>query len=106
MNMYRGIEDSLAALPPGQAEQFAESYYARFHGFDGNEEADHYSVANFLVAKLDLFQEFAGRDLNSHMPMLPRYGRMLAAFEEERRAGGGPGNGLSADQLHRLLAAD
>jgi uncharacterized protein len=105
MDMYRGIEDSLAALPAGEAEQFADSYYARFRGFDGNEEIDHYSVANFLIDKLDLFQEFAGRSLNSHMPMLERYRSMLFAFEGERRAGA-PGNRLSTDQLRRLLAAD
>ena len=53
----------------------------RFHGFDGNNEASHISVAKFLVDYLDRFQEFKGRELNAHMPTLEAHGRMLAVFE-------------------------
>lgn len=57
---------------------------AKFPGFDGNHESEHYSAAKFMVEKLDRFSEFAGRSLNSHMRSLDRYRRMLKVDAAQR----------------------
>ena len=52
----------------------------RFIGFSGNEETEHLSAAHDLV---DLeFDMFRGRELNSHIPYLGWYRRMLRIFED------------------------
>ena len=52
----------------------------RFIGFSGNEEPEHLSAAHDLV---DLeFDMFRGRELNSHIPYLGWYRRMLRIFED------------------------
>lgn len=57
----------------------------KFRGFDGNSEAEYMSVASFLVNDLDRFEEFKGRSMNSHMPSIETYKRMLSFFEPMRR---------------------
>jgi uncharacterized protein YfbU (UPF0304 family) len=52
-----------------------------FPGFDGNNESQYLSVARFLINELDRFSEFKGRDLNSQMPSIDAYRRMLSVFE-------------------------
>ena len=42
------------------------------------------NIASFLINDLDRFQEFKGRSLNSHMPTLDTYQRMISAFEKIR----------------------
>jgi uncharacterized protein YfbU (UPF0304 family) len=42
------------------------------------------SLAMFLVNDLERFQEFKGRDFNSHMQLVELYNRMLEAFEPIR----------------------
>jgi uncharacterized protein YfbU (UPF0304 family) len=56
----------------------------RFRGFDGNNEGDHMSAARFFVDHLERFQEFRGRDLNSHTHSIDRYRRMLKVFKPLR----------------------
>ena len=53
----------------------------RFLGFDGNNEGEHLGVARFLIEHMDRFTHFKGRDLNSHMPTLDMYGRMLKVYK-------------------------
>ena len=62
---------SSEAAPVGQDVRFA--------GFEANEEP-HFGVATHLVEKLGRFDEFAGRDLNSHAPSIDMHRRMLTAF--------------------------
>ncbi|MDO9475139.1 MAG: YfbU family protein [Pseudohongiella sp.] len=56
-----------------------------FRGFDGNNESTHMGTALFIVNDLDRFQEFAGRNMNSHMSSLDGYRRMLHKFENIRK---------------------
>jgi uncharacterized protein YfbU (UPF0304 family) len=57
----------------------------QFRGFDGNNESEYMSVASFLINDLERFEEFKGRSMNSHMPSIETYRRMLSAFEPMRR---------------------
>ncbi len=56
----------------------------KFSGFDGNNEAEYMSIANFIINHLDRFQEFKGRSMNSHFPSLATYMRMLEVFKPKR----------------------
>jgi len=60
------------------------SHEPKFPGFDGNNEAKHYSIALFLTRDLHKFSRFRDRDLNSHAPLLGAYERMYAVFEPMR----------------------
>ena len=71
----------------------------RFEGFAGNEETKHLRAARELV---DLeFDMFRGRDLNSHLPYLAAYRRMLRIFED--RLNTRPAGDLSVSDIIALL---
>lgn len=73
----------------------------QFLGFDGNNESEYLGIAQFLVEKLNRFQIFKGRSMNSHMPTLFSYGRMVRMFEGIR-----PtliGRHLSVEEVIKLL---
>ena len=73
----------------------------KFAGFDGNNEGEYMGIAQFLVQKLNRFEEFKGRSMNSHSPTVARYGKMAALFETIR-----PnlvGRELSVDEVIKLL---
>jgi uncharacterized protein len=104
MSMWRVVEDSYAALDPAEQAKVRASYFdtePKFDGFDGNNEGDHFGVALFLVNHLERFQEFKGRDLNSHHPTLDRARRSLPVFEGilARR------HVMTADDLVSILSA-
>ena len=84
-----------------QAEPFGE--HVLFSGFDGNYETEHLSVANFIIRDLERFEIFHGRDLNSHVPSVDGYRRMLAVFEPMRP--GLVGRELEPTEVIRLLNA-
>jgi uncharacterized protein YfbU (UPF0304 family) len=75
----------------------------RFLGFDGNNETEHLGVARFLIERLDRFAHFKGRDLNSHMPSLDIYGRMLAVYKTTRSTLAD--RRMGADEIIALLKA-
>lgn len=77
--------------------------HVAFAGFDGNNEAEYCSVAGFLINKLDRFTRFKGRELNSHMPAIAAYRRMLAVFEPMRC--NLAGRELNASEIIQILAA-
>lgn len=85
-----------------EAEPFGKNVV--FRGFDGNNETEHLNIAQFLINKLDRFVDFKGRGLNSHIPSIGRYRRMVRAFEPMRPHLGG-GNLLSAGHIIELLNA-
>jgi uncharacterized protein YfbU (UPF0304 family) len=90
LDMWSLIESGYAALTAkdkARVEKEAEPFgkNPRFRGFDGNNESEHMGIANFLISKLERFSSFEGRDLNSHMPSLETYQRMLRVFEPMRR---------------------
>lgn len=75
----------------------------KFSGFDGNNESTYMGTASFIVNELHRFQEFKGRDFNSHCPSIDSYKRMLVEFERIRsdlKYGQ-----LSAEQLAIILKA-
>jgi uncharacterized protein YfbU (UPF0304 family) len=72
-----------------------------FAGFDGNNENEYMGIAQFLVQKLNRFEEFKGRSMNSHSPTVARYGKMATLFATIR-----PnliGRELSVDEVIKLL---
>lgn len=73
----------------------------QFLGFDGNNETEYLGIAQFLVEKLNRFQIFKGRSMNSHMPTIFRYGQMVKMFEGIRPSL--VGRRLSVDEVIRLL---
>lgn len=52
----------------------------KFIGFDGNQESSYMGTAYFIIDDLERFEEFKGRDLNSHGPSIDSYKRMLSIF--------------------------
>ncbi|HXA18271.1 MAG TPA: YfbU family protein [Thermoanaerobaculia bacterium] len=75
----------------------------RFWGFDGNNEASLGSIAQFLVEQMNRYAEFKGRDLNSRMPTIATYKRMLAVFAPMRMTL--VGRELNASEIIRILTA-
>jgi len=75
----------------------------RFPGFDGNNECNYSSVASFLTKQLDRHTSLKGRIINSHMPTIDGYRRMLAVFLPMRSSLGG--GDLSAGQITAVLNA-
>ena len=105
LDMWSFIEEAYGRLSQAQKDAIAtEIEWAtdvKFHGFDGNEESSHMSIARFLVDKMNRFSRFKGRELNSHYPTYDRYRGMLDAFEPMRpKLAGGC---LSVQQLVTLL---
>ena len=84
-----------------EAKPFGERVV--FPGFDGNYETKHLSIATFLINKLDRFVAFKGRDLNSHVPLIDCYRRMVKTFEPIRPLVGS--NWLDAECIILILNA-
>lgn len=104
--MWRFIEASYKQLSEAdkkfveiEAKPFGRD--PRFVGFDGNNESDYMSTASFIVNQLDRFEEFKGRDFNSHCPLVDAYRRMLFVFEEMND--GWSFELLNAEQLVKVL---
>lgn len=72
-----------------------------FTGFDGNNETELLVVTDFIINKLQRFEEFKDRDLNSHAPIIGTYSRVLSAFNPAFEDN--MGNLLSAEQLTTIL---
>ena len=98
---YSKLDEEGRARIETEAEPFGE--HVSFRGFDGNHETEHLSIAQFLVEKLDRFAELKGRDLNSHMPCIDAYRRMLDAFAPMKRMV--IGGLLGPDEIIDLLRA-
>jgi uncharacterized protein YfbU (UPF0304 family) len=76
----------------------------KFPGFDGNNESEQLSIAEFLVSKMGRFQRFKSpkRSFNSHCPTYDSYLRMLNIFEGYRQKL--VGRGLTAAELIIILS--
>ncbi len=103
LDMWENIEMSYNQLAPDdrqvvedQAGVFGKD--VKFRGFDGNRETNYLSTARFLIEKLDRYQHFSGRDLNSHMPIIEASRRMVKAYK-----GLNTTDSLSAAQLASIL---
>lgn len=79
LQMYRMLNNSYSSLTPQEQEDIDERHLI-FRGFDGNDEIDHYSYCNFVLLKLNRYEEFTEggqRDFNTHSATISRYERML-----------------------------
>lgn len=76
---YSKLDGDEKALLEKEAPIFGK--HVSFSGFDGNKETSYMSVANFFIKEMNRYQNFAGRDLNSHVPNVDTYQRMLDEFE-------------------------
>ena len=118
--MRRGLRHPRNALgSPVRAEQLgAESGVNKaavaFRGFDGNEEAGTLTYARFLIEDLGKWDDLApapGSNLNSHMPTLARYRRMLEVWRQwrdDRRKdpiGSARDPMMTADEFKRIIEA-
>jgi len=106
LEMWEVLEISYKKLQPAdkarvetEAEPFGRN--VQFRGFDGNNETEYMGVAGFLVNDLERFSTFKGRDLNSHLPSLNTYKRMLAVFRPLRNSH--TFNTLNAEQIIKIL---
>ena len=85
--MWGIIESSLARLTGDEAAESKTWSYTQFTGFDGNNDR-HYGLASTMINQLDEFEDFKGRDLNSHtQTTLPRYQAMYRKFDKYVKSG-------------------
>ena len=87
LDMWLFIERAYGELPQEDKSRIETEVgllgeHPSFQGFDGNNEIEHLGVAYFLIKKLGRFKSFKerGDDLNSHVPVVDRYRRMLEFF--------------------------
>lgn len=79
LDLYRAIEDVKRIT---KDERLLKHDYSFFKGFDGNNETEHMAFCRFLIETQGKFQEqrpykLRNDNLNSHMPMIEKYQRML-----------------------------
>ena len=108
LDMWDFIELSYEEL--SKEDQEALERYHTFDGFDYNdsEEVQCAGVADLLINRLNRWKNFAGRDLNSHIPSLDRHRRMLSRFTPMKKAWARSGASkfcLTGEQLTELFAS-
>ncbi len=103
-SLERGYE-KLSKREKERVEKEAEPFgkYVRFNGFDGNNETNFIGITKFLVDKMHRFQRFENRDLNSHLPSVDMYKRMLDVYSPLRSTL--TGGDLSVGQVIAILQA-
>ncbi|PKQ78778.1 hypothetical protein CJP16_09535 [Aeromonas sobria] len=100
LDLYRFIEDYKRI---SKDESIISHYRSSFMGFDGNNEGEYMAFARFLIIKQGKFSEQKdylrkNDNLNSHMPMVDIYKRMLNKWD----ALGKPYQ-LTAEQIQQIL---
>ncbi len=80
LEMFRTINDRYDKLKT--PDDGIKEYSIKFHGFDENEEFEHYAYCCYLIREMDKYNEQQGVELNSHYPHLNRYRNMLARYQE------------------------
>lgn len=98
---YDRLDDAAKARIEEEAKPFGRD--VRFDGFDGNNETSLMAIARFLVNKMERFEEFQKRELNSHFPSVDMHKRMLAVFKPMQKSLFG--RDLTVDQIIRILKA-
>lgn len=96
---YDGLSEDDRKRVEIEAAPFGRA--VRFDGFAGNEETKYLRAARELT-RID-FDRFKGRDLNSHLPSLDAYRRMLRVFEPISTTS--PSGDLSISDFVDLLRA-
>lgn len=85
-NMFRALYNSYHDLEEEQKEQINMNDI-KFQGYDGNEEGEYYSYANFILENMKRYDEIYDNgkvELNSHRNMVPTYRKMLDAWVRVR----------------------
>lgn len=108
LDMWDFIEMSYEELSADEKKELAAKAepfgkHVKFRGFDGNNETEYLSIADFLINELDRFSRFKDRDLNSHAPSLATYARMYKVFEPIFKDL--DGRDLDVDELAAILNA-
>lgn len=81
MDMWSNIEASYEELNKKDQNEVKElAREPKFDGFDGNNESEYKSIAEYFINDLDLFCEFKNRELNSHGARLKSYKDMLSVY--------------------------
>jgi uncharacterized protein len=106
LDLWSFIEQGFARLSKADKKRVADQVEIfgedpKFHGFDGNNESDLMSIAQFLIQKMGRFQTFAKRDLNSHCEKAYAYRSMVRAFTPIRVKL--DGRGLTADEIIKIM---
>ncbi|MEO5914333.1 MAG: YfbU family protein [Luteolibacter sp.] len=83
LGIYRIIEDHKRLV---SSQAVMEHSFHFFPGFDGNNESEYLSFSRFLIEKQGKFTEqkpYLKRNdnLNSHLPMVPKYRKMVNAWK-------------------------
>jgi uncharacterized protein YfbU (UPF0304 family) len=103
LDMWRMLELDYKGLPTADKKKVqAATEPVKFIGFDANDEKEHHGIALYLVNQLKTHEHFKNRDLNSHIPSIDGYRRMLRVFKSlvDRYAGS-----LSADEIIQIMNA-
>lgn len=84
LDLYRSIED---IKRKSKDKSLMIHNYSFFQGFDGNNESEYMAFARFLIDVQGKFVEqkeylIRNDSLNSHMPMVEKYERMLAKSKD------------------------
>jgi uncharacterized protein YfbU (UPF0304 family) len=107
LDMWDRLESGYAKLSKKDKERVAKEAEpwgdVHFTGFDGNTESALMSIARFRVDKMEHFPRFKGRDLNSHLPCVDTYRRMLGEYTPISRNLGSGDPGLN--QIISILKA-
>ena len=99
MSLYDALQSSVEALGDGIE---VDKEAVLFLGFDGNNEVQHMSYAEFLRERDGRFTHLrlGGDGMNSHKRMIPAYQRMLDVWQAH-----GESYEMSADQVAAVRAA-
>jgi uncharacterized protein YfbU (UPF0304 family) len=105
LSMWERLEESYEALPNEEKARLKEmgpvGASVHFSGFGENFDAAYMNAASFLIDQLGRFSRFKGRDLNSHVPSVEIYRRMLPVYEPLLQQV--LNKNLDADQLFEIL---
>jgi len=78
----------------------AHAFFFNFTGFDGNNELPYMSYAAFQINQEGHWDRLKGKDLNSHMPTIDRYVKMLTAWKQSADA-----HNLTTEDFVRIAEA-
>ena len=90
LSMWEMLEECYDALSPEDKKRVKAAPFGtdiKFHGFDANSEAEYIRASRLIINQLGAFANFKGRDLNSHMPSVDMYRRMLSVYNPMKGSG-------------------
>lgn len=82
LDMFRALKYAYEELTD---KSDVDDLWVRFHGFDGNTETKYLGYARFLIDREGRFTNLdRGDNLNSHMPVLDIYRRMVQKWRKSK----------------------